>query len=134
MSASQAIELYGDLLIAAAAVISTGSAILHARVDWRATSMGVHLMAYLASLAVLFDITFVNAFLIKNHQPLWWELTQAFLYTAVPVTMAWRLWIQWKVRPRGGRRRLPSNSEAAMTGDKGSDDGGKPERAGAADS
>lgn len=110
MSIQQAMEIYGDLLVIVAAIIATGSVILHARVDWRHSPMGRHIMAYLLSLAILFDLTFIDNILLNRPDPLWFEILQLVMYTALPITMAWRLVIQWNVRPKKGKRRITSNN------------------------
>lgn len=129
MSLGEVMEFYGDFLITVAAVVATASVVMHAMVPWTKTSMGRHIMSYLVALAILFDLTFIDNVMLHGPDPLWFEILQLVMFTALPVTMAWRLWIQWQVRPG---RRLPVNKEAAMTEDKGSDDGGESERVGEA--
>ena len=107
---------YGDILVTAAAAIATGSVILHAMNPWAESHMGKHLMAYLLSLAVLFDLVFIDNVLLDRPDPLWFDLLTLFAYTFVPITMGWRLVIQWKVRPWRQRKQRKLDAEGRSDG------------------
>jgi hypothetical protein len=89
------LRLIGDLLIYWATAVGALSVIWHARVPWRSTPMGRHLMAYMGSIAAVFLLISIRNVFGDSH---WFEILRVVVFVAVPVTMTWRFWLQVKAR------------------------------------
>ena len=99
------IRYAGNALIAWAAVVGTASVIVHTRVRWRDTEMGRHLLVYMASIALVLDLSVVR---IATGDSPWFQLLRLAVFVAVPLAMTQRLWLQLKARraaPPPGERR-----------------------------
>ena len=109
------INLIGSVLILWATVVGVASVWLHSRVDWRATPMGRHLMAYMAALAAALVLSSIRFLL--GGDTWWFQLIRLVVFVAVPVAMTQRLLIQIRAQ-REVRREIagtPSSEEPVMS-------------------
>jgi len=102
------LRLIGNGLIFWAAAVSTASVLVHARVPWRHSEMGRHLMAYMGALALVLVLSCVR--LVVGDAP-WFQTLRLIVFVAIPLTMTWRLWLQVKThrldRKDAGHGRRP---------------------------
>lgn len=85
------VHYIGNALITWAAVVGTASVVVHARVRWRETQVGVHLMAYMAAFALVLDLSVIRLLLGDSD---WFQMLRLAVFVAVPVAMTQRLWLQ----------------------------------------
>lgn len=85
----------GSLLILWAAVVGVASVIVHARVDWRATAVGRHLMAYMSVIAAMLVLSMIRYFIGDTW---WFQLIRLVVFTGVPVVMTQRLVLQLRAQ------------------------------------
>jgi hypothetical protein len=95
-------HLVGNFLIFWAAAVGVASVVAHARVPWRRSEMGRHLMAYMSAIAAVLVLSCVR--IVAGDAP-WFQLLRLVVFVAIPVTMTWRLRLQLKAR----RRQLDDN-------------------------
>ena len=90
-------RMAGNGLIMLAAVIGTVSVILHLRVPWWRSEMGVHLLCYMAVMAAVLDLSTIK---ILFGDTAGFALLRLIVFIGVPLVMAWRLWLQIKAQRR----------------------------------
>jgi hypothetical protein len=88
-------QLIGNVLLIWAAVMATLSVILHARVPWRRSEMGRHLMAYMGVMAAVLVLGVIRIFI--GDSP-WFQLIRLVTFIGVPIAMTWRVWLQIKAQ------------------------------------
>lgn len=100
---SEVIYLVGSILLIIAAVIATASVVVHARVRWRVSVMGRHLMAYMLVVAAVLDLGVLRFFVGDT-----WLIfvLRTAMYVPVVWVLAWRLWLQIQAQraERAGHR------------------------------
>lgn len=96
------LTLIGSALLVITALVATASVLVHARVDWRATTMGRHLMLYMSVIAAVFDLSVVR--LVLGDSP-WFTTLQLVVFVGVPVAMIQRLYLQ--VQAQRAEREAP---------------------------
>lgn len=89
------LRLAGNALLICAALICTTSVILHARVPWRRSEFGRHLMIYMGTMALTLDLSVIRIFVGDTW---WFALLRLFVFAAVPLAFAQRLWLQIKAQ------------------------------------
>jgi hypothetical protein len=109
---SQAIiQLIGNVLIFWAALVGTASVIVHARVPWWRSEMGVHLFVYMIGIALVLDLSCIKILLGDSW---WFTLLRLIAFIIIPVAMSQRLWLQIKaqrgVRDAAARRPPPADA------------------------
>lgn len=92
------LRVIGNGLIFWAAAVGTASVVLHARVPWRHSEMGRHLMAYMGALALVLVLSCIR--LVFGDAP-WFQIVRLVVFVAIPLTMTWRLWLQIKAQREG---------------------------------
>ncbi len=90
----------GNVLLTVAAIVATASVVVHARVPWRDSQMGRHLMAYMGVIALVLDLGVVR--LIIGDYPAF-SVIRLVVFVGVPIVMAWRLVLQLQAQ-RADRR------------------------------
>ena len=95
MSEPEYLYVIGSLLLSYCAVVCTASVWVHARVDWRATPLGKHLMYYMAAMAATLDLGVIR-FLFGDSG--WFQILRTAVFVAVPVMMTQRLVIQLRAQ------------------------------------
>ena len=96
------INLVGTGLLFWAALVGVASVVVHARVDWRATAMGRHLMGYMAALASVLVLSCIR---ILTGDSWWFQLLRLVAFIGIPVFMTQRLVLQLRAQ------RTPRSSE-----------------------
>ena len=86
-----ALHLAGTMLVHWAALVGVLSVIVHARVSWRETAMGRHLMAYMTAIAAVLVLV-----VIANDigDSVYFQLLRMIVFAAVPIAMTQRLVLQ----------------------------------------
>lgn len=84
-------------LIILSAVITSASVVIHTRVPWWHSEMGRHLMAYMAVMAAVLDL---SALKILFGDSTTFALLRLVVFVGVPLVTAWRLWLQIKAQRR----------------------------------
>lgn len=87
----QTLYLVGSLLLTWAGVVGTASVFVHARVAWRGTIMGRHLMSYMAIVAAVLDLGIIR-FLTGDSW--WFQIIRLIVFIGVPLVMTQRLVLQ----------------------------------------
>jgi hypothetical protein len=85
----------GSLLIFWAAAVGVASVVVHTRVDWRATAMGRHLMAYMTVIAAILVLSMIR-FLFGDSW--WFQLIRLAVFVGVPIVMTQRLVLQLRAQ------------------------------------
>lgn len=100
-------QLYsaGSVLLAIAGVIATASVVVHARVPWRASVMGRHLMAYMTVVALVIDLGILRIFFADSFS---FTLLRTIVFAGIPLVMGQRLWLQIH-HQRDADRRAPAD-------------------------
>jgi len=91
------VRLAGNVLIILSAVITSASVAMHTRVPWWRSEMGRHLMAYMAVMAAVLDLSTIK---ILFGDTAGFALLRLIVFIGVPLVMAWRLWLQIKAQRR----------------------------------
>lgn len=81
-----------------AAVVATASVMLHLRVFDRSSRMSMHLLTYMAVMALVLDLSVIR---ILFGDSWWFQLLRLVTFIGVPVVMTQRLWLQYRAQ-RGG--------------------------------
>lgn len=102
MDEARLLYVVGSWLLTYCAVVGTASVIVHARVDWRATTLGKHLMYYMAAMAATLDLGIIR---FAFGDSAWFQVLRTVVFVAVPVVMTQRLWLLLKAQ----RGRLENN-------------------------
>ena len=89
----------GNGLIVWAALVGTASVVVHSRVDWRGTVMGVHLMYYMTVMAAVLVLSCIRIFFGDTW---WFALLRLIVFIGVPLVMTQRLWLQVKAQRQAG--------------------------------
>lgn len=92
---AQLLQTAGSVLIHWAALVGTLSVIAHSRVQWWKTTMGVHLMIYMAAMALVLDLSVIR---IHFGDSPWFAALRLLVFIAVPIAMTQRLWLQIKAQ------------------------------------
>ena len=98
------IYLIGSVLLAVAGIIGTASVIVHARVAWRSSPMGRHIMAYMVVIAAVLDLGVARMFV---GQSFGFELLRLVVFAGVPLVMGQRLLLQVRAQRRERARPTP---------------------------
>lgn len=85
----------GNGLFVWAAVAGTASVLVHARVPWRRTEMGRHLMAYMGVMAATLDLGIVKLVFGDSAA---FQLLRLAVFVGIPLAMTQRLWLQIKAQ------------------------------------
>jgi|GEM_PF-4886576 len=85
----------GNALVIWAALVGTLSVIVHMRVRWWETEMGQHVMAYMATIAVVLDLAVVRLVFGDSDA---FQVLRLIVFVGIPISMTWRLWLQIKAR------------------------------------
>lgn len=88
-------RLTGNTLLICAALICTASVVLHARVPWRRSEFGRHLMIYMGTMALTLDLGVIRIFVGDTW---WFALIRLVVFVGVPLAFAQRLWLQIKAQ------------------------------------
>lgn len=80
----------GNWLLFAAAFPATLAPVAYARVPWRRTTLGRHLMVYMVSLAVVFDLGVIR---LTVGRTWWFDVLRLIAFGFVVLALWWRLWI-----------------------------------------
>jgi hypothetical protein len=100
-------NLAGNVLIIWATAVGVASVIVHARVPWRRTPMGRHLMYYMSIIAAVLVLSCVRIFLGDSPQ---FQLARLVVFVGVPLAMTQRLMMQIRAG-RAARAVSPWRSE-----------------------
>jgi hypothetical protein len=92
------ISIY-TVLIFWGAIVGVLSVVLHARVPWRESAMGRHLMFYMAVIAAVLSLSCFR--LIFTWSQEWFFVLNVVVFALVPLAMTQRLWLQWKAQHPG---------------------------------
>ena len=95
MSRELLIDIY-FILVTWGAIVGILSVVLHARVSWRTSSMGRHLMFYMSAIASVFALTAIR--IIFTWEQNWFFLLNLVIFASVPLAMTQRLWLQWRAQ------------------------------------
>ena len=95
----ETLRYLGNGLAIWATFIGLGSVILHARVDWRSSQMGRHLMLYMGAIEAVFILSCIRMLIGDSWQ---FQLTRLIVFALVPLAMTQRFWLQLKAQ-RGVR-------------------------------
>ena len=85
----------GNGLAIWATIIGLGSVILHARVDWRSSQMGRHLMFYMGAIEAVFILSCIRMLIGDSWQ---FQLVRLIVFALVPLAMTQRFWLQLKAQ------------------------------------
>lgn len=85
------LNLIGTVFYVAMCLIGTASVIAHARVLWRQSRMGVHLMIYMGSFALTLDLGLVKLIIGDS---LGFQMLRLVAFALLPFAMGQRLWLQ----------------------------------------
>jgi hypothetical protein len=89
---SQAVfQLIGNCGLVWGALVGTASVIVHARVFVRSSRMSVHLLVYMAAIAIVFDLGIVKLVIGDSWG---FQLIRLVAFFSVPLVMTHRLWLQ----------------------------------------
>lgn len=88
-------QLIGNVLLFWSATAATLSVTLHARVPWRTSRVGRHLMAYMLAIAAVLDLGCIRVVIGDSHT---FQVIRLVTFVGVPIVLTWRLWIQWDVQ------------------------------------
>lgn len=94
-----ALRYLGNVLVVGATIVGAVSVYLHARVDWRASQMGRHLMFYMGAIESVFLLSCARLLIGDSWQ---FALLRLFVFALVPLAMTQRMWLQIKAQ-RGTR-------------------------------
>lgn len=100
MTLYEIFNLIGNALIFWAALVGTASVIVHARVDWRRTPMGRHLMIYMAVIAA---VLVLSAGKIIFGDSVAFQFARLLVFAGIPIVMTQRLMIQLKAQRQDRR-------------------------------
>lgn len=87
------LRIVGNVLLHWAAIVGVASVIVHARVPWRKSPVGRHLMAYMTAIAAVLVLSCIRID-IGDGDAWWFALLRLAVFFLVPVVMTQRLWIQ----------------------------------------
>ena len=87
------LELLGSIFLVWAAIVATASVVVHMRVRWWASKMGVHLAAYMTVIAAVLDLGAIR-FLFSGTDERWFQVLRLVVFALVPVVLTQRLWLQ----------------------------------------
>lgn len=85
------INVIGTVCYVAMCVIGTASVAVHARVPWRASRMGVHLMIYMGALALTCDLGLLK---LVAGDSLGFQVARLAAFALLPFAMGQRLYLQ----------------------------------------
>lgn len=88
-------QLIGNVFLFWSAIVASLSVILHARVPWRASRVGKHLMAYMLAIAAVLDLGCIRVVIGDSHV---FQMIRLVTFIGVPIVLTWRLWIQFDVQ------------------------------------
>lgn len=91
------LTVVGFVLIVASAVLGVISWSLLLLVDWRATQMGRHLMAYISATTVVLIFASVSAFLRLrgiDDPGLWFQVLRVAVFLPLPILVGQRVYLQ----------------------------------------
>lgn len=100
MHQAAVLRIVGNVLLHWAAAVAVLSVVLHARVPWWRSEMGRHLMIYMAAMAIVLTLSCIRVDI--SGDTWWFALLRLATFTAVPIAMTQRAWLQIKAqRARG---------------------------------
>lgn len=102
MGSLAVLQLVGNGLLVWAAVVGTASVVVHLRVFTSAVLMSVHLLCYMAAIAIVLDLGVVR--LLVGDSP-GFQLLRLVAFAAVVSAMTWRLYLQ--IRAQRDDRKTP---------------------------
>lgn len=79
---------FGDVLLILAAIPSIAAPIIFSRVTWWRSRWGIHLMAYMAAVAL---VLILGLFRLAFGTHVWFEMLRAFSYILLVVVLWWRM-------------------------------------------
>ena len=85
----------GNGLVFWAAAVGVASVVVHSRVKWWASRVGVHLMFYMSSMTLVLVLACVK---IVFGDTWWFQLLRLVTFIAVPLAMSQRLILQLSVQ------------------------------------
>lgn len=90
----------GSIFIFVCAGLGVASVAVHAMGRWYATTMGRHLMAYMAVMAAILLLSSVGVVLrmLDMVGSPWFEALRLGVFLGLPLVMAQRLWLQIQAR------------------------------------
>lgn len=98
------IELLGTVLIVASAVMAvTFCVAYHLSARWWRSEEGRHLMSFTAVIAAVLILWTIGA-LTPAHGP-WWLVLRLVAFSGVPIVLAWRLLMLYRLQIRPAFRR-----------------------------
>ncbi|MFI0484897.1 hypothetical protein [Actinomadura sp. 9N215] len=99
------IQAIGTALVVVSAVLAWAvCALYHLSARWWESEAGRHLMTFTAVLALVLTLWTVGALTAAAHGR-WWEIVRLVAFTGVPASLAWRLWMVFRLQIRPGLRR-----------------------------
>lgn len=105
----QLLQLLGNGFFVWAALAATASVVVHARVPWWKSTMGRHLMAYMAVMALVLDLGIIRLIFGDSW---WFQLIRLVTFIGVPIVMTWRLVLQIKAQRAAARDASPPPADA----------------------
>lgn len=93
--AGEWLRVAGNVALCASALFATSCVVVYARVPWRRTRMGKHLMAKMAVIAAILDLGVLR--LIVGDPP-WFLLLRTAVFLLLPFVLAWRLRLLWQAQ------------------------------------
>lgn len=98
------IELFGTVLIVASAALASAFCVLyHLSAPWWRSEEGRHTMSFTGVIAVVLTLWTIGA-MTPAHGP-WWLVVRLVAFSGVPLVLAWRLWLLWRLQIRPALRR-----------------------------
>lgn len=99
------IKVVGIALVMVSAVLAWAFCVgYHLSARWWRSEAGRHVMTFTAALGVVLSLWSVGALLSPERGP-WWDVVRLIAFTGVPASLAWRLWMLWRLQIRPGLRR-----------------------------
>lgn len=98
MDPQTVINLAGTVFYVAMSIITTGSVIAHARVQWWKTRMGRHLMIYMGAFALTLDLGLIK---LVVGDSLGFQILRLAAFALLPFAMGQRLYLQIQAQRRG---------------------------------
>lgn len=85
------LNIAGSVFIVWAALVGVASVIVHLQVFDRRSTMSVHLLGYMAAMAVVLVLSCIRIF---TGDSWWFQLLRLITFVAVPIMMTQRLYLQ----------------------------------------
>lgn len=96
----------GNALLIVSAFFASAFVVLYAvTAPWWRDEVGRNIMSLMAVIAAVLDLAVVRILGAVDNDAAWFALLRLIVFAFVPVVLALRFWLLWKVQVRDRRRR-----------------------------